>query len=490
MGGGLALADFDDDGDLDLLAGQTAGLGASGARDCTRFFRNSGAGRFVDDTRAALGELCGEDMGFALGDIDGDGDLDVYLTRVGTNAMLENDGAGHFRDITAASATGISGWSTGAVLFDAEGDGDLDLFVARYIEWDAARELDCRSASGLPDYCSPQSYDAPAPSALLRNDGGRFVDVSAASGIVALRGTGLGVAAADLDGRPGPEIFVANDGMPNRLWRREADGTYLDMAAELGCAVGREGVPKAGMGVAIADLDGDGDSDLLVGNLRQEADSVFLNDGAYFSDMTVRAGLGATSRAFTRFGLGLIDFDQDGRLDLYQANGRVTLAEEAGQGDPFAESNLLFRGLPGGRFAEVLPRGGTLEPLVATSRGAAFGDVDGDGAIDIVVANRDAPLSLLRNLAPGRGHWVLLDLRERSGAPAIGARLEARVHGALLLREVRSASSYLSASDPRIHLGLATEREVEGIRVTWTDGESTTFPTLPADRVHRLQRPH
>lgn len=489
MGGGLALADLDGDDDLDLIVGQTSGQGPNGEKECTRLFRNRGSGRFVDDTPASLGELCGEDMGFALGDIEGDGDLDVYLTRLGTNVLLANDGAGHFHDVTATNGAGVSGWSTSAAFFDAEGDGDLDLFVARYVEWNAARELDCRSASGLPDYCSPQSYAAPARSVLLRNDHGRYSDVSLESGVGTLPGTALGVIAANFDGVPGAEIFVANDGMPNRLWRREAGGAYRDVAAELGCAVAREGVPKAGMGVAVADIDADGDADLLVGNLHQEADSVFVNDGSYFSDMTVRAGLGAASRPFTRFGLGLFDFDQDGWLDLYQANGRVTLGDDPRQKDPFAEPNLLFRGLPGGRFEEVLPRGGTALPLVATSRGAAFGDWDGDGAIDLVVSNRDAPISLLRNATPNRGHWAILDVRERTGAPAIGASVEARIGDAVVVREVRSASSYLSASDPRVHLGLAAHGGIESVRVTWNDGDSTTFSALGADRVHRLQRP-
>lgn len=490
MGGGLALADLDADGDLDLLVGQSHWPWAPPEPEgCTRLFRNRGDGTFDDDTPAALGDLCGYDMGFALGDADGDGDLDVYLTRVGASVLLANDGAGRFRDVTREMGAGLSGWSTGAAFFDAEGDGDYDLFVARYVEWSAERELDCRGPGGQPDYCSPQSYDAPAAAAFLRNDGGQFVDRSVESGVAGLRGTGLGVVVASFDGRSGAEIFVANDGMPNRLWRRQNEESYRDLAPELGCAVAHEGIPKAGMGVAVDDLDGDGDPDILVGNLGQETDSLFRNEGAYFTDITVRAGMAAVSRPFTRFGLGFADFDQDGRLDLYEANGRVTLADIEASVDRFAEPNLLFRGLGGGRFAEVHPRGGTLDPLVETSRGAAFGDVDGDGAVDVVVINRDAPLRLLRNVVPDRGNWVLLDVRDRNGAPAIGARLLARAGGETVAREVRSAGSYLSASDPRVHFGLGERSEIQALRITWTDGSTTDFGALAANRIHVLRRP-
>ena len=274
----------------------------------------------------------------------------------------------------------------------------------------------------------------------------------------------------------------------NQLWKNRAGERFEDVAQALGCAVDQDGREKAGMGTAAADVDDDGDEDLLVVNLSGEPDSFFRNDGGFFADRTPRVGLAAASRPFTRFGLGLVDVDNDGWLDVYQANGRVTRAPEAVGPRPFDEENLLFRGTPEGRFLEVVPRGGTAATLVATSRAAAFGDVDGDGAIDVLVVNRDAPAYLLMNRAGVRGRWIGFRLLEASGRPALGATLSCKVGERSLLRRARSAFSYCAANDPTIHLGLGEATRVTDVEVTWADGTRERFGSYSPDAVVEIQR--
>jgi hypothetical protein len=242
------------------------------------------------------------------------------------------------------------------------------------------------------------------------------------------------------------------------------------------------------MGVHAADTDDDGDNELIVMNLDQEADSFFRNEGKFFIDDTVKAGLRIVSRRFTRFGVAFMDFDNDGRLDLYEANGRVGLQAETFSRDPYAEPNLLFRGTSSGAFEEVHPRGGTAQPLIASSRAAAFGDLDNDGRIDVVVANRDAAPHVLRNVAPGRGHWLLLRVIERSGRDAIGAVVSIAAGTKTLRRDVRSGYSYLAANDPRVHIGLGDLTKVESVTVQWADGTRERYGPVAADRLVDLRR--
>jgi len=365
-----------------------------------------------------------------------------------------------------------------------------------YVRWSPAEERACRGgrASGA-DYCSPRSFDAPAVDAFLRNEGaGAFVDASAASGIRAAFGNGLGLVCADFDGDGFEDVFVANDGTVNQFWHSLGNGAFEDRALRVGCGVDDDGLAKAGMGVAAADLDDDGDEDLLVVNLSKEADSYYRNEvdsgKLYFQDRTALAGLAVASKPFTRFGAGLVDLDNDGWLDLFEANGRVASAgpRAPSPDDPYAETNLLFRGVPGGRFEEVAPRGGTRRELVETSRGAAFGDVDGDGGVDVLVVNRDAPAHLYRNLNAGTtgtaANWLRLRLRlpaerDAPGRDALGATVRGRLGERTLTRRLRGAYSYASACDPSIHLGLGSAPELSDVVVRWPDGSEESFGDLP-----------
>ena len=490
MGGGAALADLDGDGDLDAYLVQSGSLDAAQEQNPpNQLFENLGGGRFRDATAESGAGDRGYGNGVACGDVDGDGDVDLYVTNWGPNALLENRSAQGLRfvDVSAERGGGDPGWGTSAAFFDRDLDGDLDLYVCNYLAWSPGTEMPCVNVQGSRDYCSPQNYQAAALDVLYDNQDGKLVARGPELGIDRV-GTGLGVVASDIDQDGWPDLFVANDGMPNLLWHNDGQGAFRDVAAERGVAVDADGLPKAGMGVAAADLDGDGDEDLLVVNLNRETDSLHLNRGGRFSDGTRRAGLALASRPLTRFGVGWYDFDQDGLLDLYQACGRVQRQEQSLAPDPYAEPNLLQRGLPEMRFEEVLPRGGTATALIASSRAAAFGDVDGDGAVDVLVVNRDGPAHLLLNRAPERGNWIGLSCVEPSGVDVLGARLEGRIAGRPFHRSVRAASSYQASNEPRIHLGLGAAESVEALRVTWPDGRVEEFGARPAGANHRLVR--
>lgn len=491
MGGGAALLDVEEDGDLDVYLVQAGSIVAPPAeRPGNQLFLNDGRAHFTDASAASGADDRGYGMGVASGDADGDGRADLYVTNVGPNALLVNRGGARFEDRTLASGTDDPGWSTSAAFFDPDRDGDLDLFVVNYIRWSVADERACFTKPHPEDYCSPKSYDAPAPDTFYRNAGdGTFAEASFEAGLRAAFGNGLGVVCLDYDDDGWEDVFVANDGTLNQLWHNRQDGTFEDVGVATGCAVDQDGRMKAGMGTHAADVDKDGDEDLLVVNLAGETDSFYRNDGKRFSDRTPLFGLAGSSRPFTRFGAGLHDFDQDGFLDLYLANGRVMRSPEYSGPAPFDEPNLLLRGSEGGRFQEVLPRGGTRELLSATSRAAAFGDLDGDGALDIVVVNRDAPAYLLLNRAPGRGDWIAFRVRERSGRDALGARLALEVGGRKVVRVVRSAYSYCAANAPLAHFGLGAAPAVGALEVRWADGTRESFAgPFAAGRVHELRR--
>ena len=483
MGGGAALFDMDGDEDLDAFLVQSGSLvDAPDKADGNRLFRNRGKGTFEDATAGSGTGTTGYGMGVAAGDYDNDGDVDLYVTHLGPNVLLQNDGTGRFTDVTARAGVAGGGWSTSAAFVDYDGDGDLDLAVVRYIDWAVATEKPCFSLTGVADYCSPRNYDAPMPSLLFRNNGnGTFTDVTAAAGLRRAVGNGLGIVAADFDGNGQVDLFIANDSTPNHLWMNLGGGRFAERALVSGVALDQDGRPKAGMGVHAADVDKDGDHDLLVVNLDSESDSFYRNEFPYFVDDTAAVGLRTVSRRFTRFGMAMLDFDNDGLLDIYEANGRVGLQSERFADDPYAEPNLLLRGTAKG-FEAVRPEGGTSPALVATSRAAAFGDVDDDGGIDILVSNRDARPHLLRNTAPQRGHWLSVRVVEEHGRDALGAELTVVVGDERIRCDVRSAYSYLASNDPRVHVGLGRATRVDQIRVRWPGGMTEAFGPFEADR--------
>ena len=490
--GGVALLDADGDGALDVYLVQAGSLTREGADGPgNRLYRNLGDATFEDVTAKSAAGDRGYGIGVTTGDCDNDGHTDLYVTNLGANALLLGHGDASFEDATARAGVGDPGFGSSAAFFDPDRDGDLDLYVANYLIWTVETERECFNTLGQRDYCAPAIYNAPAIDVLYRNEGdGTFRDATEEAGLTSAFGTGLGVVCGDFTGDSLPDVFVANDGRPDQLWVNLGGFRFEDRGLLLGCAIDQDGKAKAGMGVTAADFDDDGDLDVLVCNLRGESDSLYLNEGGIFKDVTAVSGLGSVSRAFTRFGMGWADFDDDGRLDLFQANGRVANDVDGhGTPDPFAEPNLLFRGRGDGRFEEVVPRGGTVEPLIHTSRGAAFGDLDSDGGIDVVVANRDAAPYVLRNVVADRGHWLLVRVLDEHGRDALGATVTLRTGGRTLRRDVRTAYSYCAASDPRVHFGLGGSEAVEGLQVRWVDGSTSEHEVGAVDRVLTVQRP-
>ncbi|TDJ75652.1 MAG: CRTAC1 family protein [Planctomycetota bacterium] len=491
MSGGVALGDFDGDADLDLYLVQGGDLQPGAAPVPTnRLYENVGDGEFRDATvDSGTGDI-GYGMGCATGDYDGDGDLDLYVTNVGPNVLYRNDGNLRFTDVTAEAGVGDVGWGAGAAFLDYDGDGDLDLFLVNYIGWASSRELECPSSRGGRDYCNPNNYDTPARDVLYRNDGGgRFTEVSEAAGLHAAFGNGLGIAWGDVNGDGRVDVYVANDGMPNQLWMNVGGGRFEDRGLEAGCAVNMQGASEAGMGVAMIDIDDDGDLDLFMTHLRNETNTFYLNDRGLFTDRTPQTGLSGASIRFTGFGMGFADFDCDGTQDLYVANGRVGRWIPAfDPGNPYAEPDQVFRGLGGTRFEEVMPRGGTAAPVYRTSRGTAFGDIDQDGDIDVVVVDIDARVRILRNVIAPKGHWTMLRLLEGAGSDALGARVRVTAGGRTQWRTVQTAYSYLAANDPRVHFGLGPAARVDEVLVQWPDGTREVFGPLAADKHHVLQR--
>ncbi len=491
MGGGAVLADLDGDGDLDLYLVQSGRVDKSlpAEHSANRLYLNLGDGFFEEVPGGGGAGDRGYGMGAAAGDYDNDGDIDLYVTNYGANVLLRNDGSGSFADVTAASGVGDPSWSTAANFVDLDADGDLDLFVVNYINWSPAIERECFVKTFYVTYCGPTAYGVPAMDRLYRNNGdGTFTEVTDAAGIDVAFGNGLGTVAADFDANGLPDLFVANDAMTNQLWLNLGDLRFEESCVPWSCAMDSDGIEKAGMGVAAADVDDDGDSDLLVVNLERQTDSYFRNEGGYFFDATRRVGLGAVSMRHTRFGVALADFDNDGRLDLYEANGKVALSGPA-EGDGYAEPNTLLRGaIRDGEvhFDELRPQGGASPELVHTSRAVAVGDVDGDGGLDLVVANRDAPAYLLMNRAR-RGNWVRFRVTAR-GRDAHGATVSALIGERRASRDVQPSASYLASSDPRVHFGLGSASGVQDVVVRWPGGTPEAFGDYPAGTDRELRR--
>lgn len=491
IGGGAALFDADGDDNLDLYIVQGAAISSAGITpgvQTNTLMLNNGLGIFTTVTSGA--EDAGYGMGAATGDIDNDGDVDLYVLNVGENKLYRNDGNGAFTDITKASGTGDPGWGSSGTFLDFDRDGDLDLYVVNYLAWAPGTALDCVGSAGNPDYCSPNNFMSPSVDRLFRNDGtGLFTDVTVESGIVTQPGTGLGIVSVDFDGDGWQDIFVANDLMRDHLWHNRGDGTFEEIALAAGCAMDDEGVSKAGMGVDANDIDDDGDFDVIICNLKNESDSLFRNDGDYFVDITAQAGLRTTTRANTRFGVGFVDLNNDGWLDIYEANGAVLRPSHELDGDPYAQRNLLLRGDPSGRFTPTQLRGGSLGNQLWTSRAAVFGDVDNDGRMDVVVVNRDGPVQVFRNATSVVSRSITLDIRNEYGAPALGAVVTAKLGDRTITRPVKSGWSYMAANDPCVHIGLGRKSVLEDVVVQWVDGTSTSFGDLSSKVRHRLIQP-
>ncbi len=510
MGAGVALFDYDNDGDLDVYLVQGTMLDptqdlrlakfppALGWKPGNRLFRNllseTGKLEFVDVTeKAGVGHI-GYGMGVAVGDYDNDGFQDLYVTNFGHNVLYHNNGDGTFTDVTAQAGVDDPRWSASAAWVDYDCDGRLDLFVANYLDFTPKGNKSCYLSTGERDYCTPKMYQ-PVPARLFRNRGdGTFEDVTERAGIGAAVGPGLGVVCADFNGDGWPDIYVANDGAAAHLWVNQRNGTFKERGLLSGTAYNVEGAPQAGMGVTAADFDNDGDEDIFKTNLTHEGSNLYVNDGhGNFYDASVELGLLQATLPYTGFGTEWFDYDNDGHLDLFVANGAVNrIASLRGSPYPFDQINQLFHNEGSGKkFREVTGVAGPALAISEVSRGAAFGDIDNDGAIDIVIANNNGPVRLLLNQTRflKRNHWLLVRLEAAGGNRfGIGARIEVRQNGRRLMRRVHTDSSYLSANDVRVHFGLGEQARIDELIVYWPDGPIESWDKIQADQIMTIRQ--
>jgi hypothetical protein len=488
MGSGAAFLDYDNDGWLDLFVvdgGSVAAAGKSTARH--RLFHNEGQGLFKDVTAASGIVHRDYGMGACAGDVDGDGRTDLYITNYGPNALYRNSGNGAFTDVTRVAGVGLDGWSTSCAFVDVDRDGDLDLFITNYLDAPTSKNPFCGDPQRrIRVYCHPLNYTG-LPSVLYRNEGkGVFTDVSGEAGIAKFVGNGLGVAVGDYDDDGAPDVFVANDAVPNFLFHNDGKGRFNEVALAAGVAVGRDGKARAGMGTEFADYNGDGRLDLVVTNHEFETHSLFRNDGkGSFSDASVEAGIASPTLPFVGFGVAFFDADNDRTLDMAIVNGHVIDNTAVFRpGSTHAQRRLLFQNANGRRFAEVSRQSGPGFAAQTVGRTLLAGDIDNDGDVDLVVTNNGGPVEVLRNNAGRERHALVVRVAGvRSNRNGIGARITLTAQGRAQMREVKSGSSYLGQNDLRVHFGLGDATRVERIDVRWPTGDVETLRDVVADQI-------
>ncbi|HEY4425321.1 MAG TPA: CRTAC1 family protein [Pyrinomonadaceae bacterium] len=496
-GSGAALFDFDNDGDLDVFIVQGNVLDPNTKPNSSLFgklFRNdlilSKSLSFTDVTQKSGIVATGYGMGAAVGDINNDGLPDLYLSNLGSNQMYLNKGDGKFVDVTKESGTDDPRWSTSASFFDYDRDGWLDLMIVNYADFSVSNNPACYAATTAKDYCTPRVFRAPGNRLFHNKGNGIFEDVTTTAGVDKEFGHGLGIVTADFNNDGWIDIYVANDGDQNQLWINQKNGRFVNDALLAGCAVNRNGQAEAGMGVDAGDFDGNGTDDIFITHLMDETNTLYLNLGdGLFEDRTREAGLGMPGRRFTGFGTFFFDYDNDGWLDLFVANGAVQLLPElVRQKDPFplGQPDQLFRNTGKGSFVEIVD-----EPefsLLEVGRGAAFGDVDNDGDTDFLITNNNGPARLFLNQVGNRNHWLGLRLVGKAGRDMLGAQVEIVVDDTRKLRRrVRTDGSYLSGNDPRVLVGLGAATRVKAVRVRWPGGAIEEWKDLIVDRYTTLK---
>jgi hypothetical protein len=492
MGAGGVFFDYDRDGWVDVFLVDSGSLAdpAAAVRARHRLYRNRGNGTFADVTDQSGIRHSAYGMGACAADYDGDGDSDLYITNDGPNVFYQNRGDGRFVDVTAAARVGEARWSASCAFADLDRDGDLDLWVTNYVAADRVRSPFCGDAkAGIRYYCHPLNYN-PLPNTLYRNDGGTFTDVSAAAGVAALLGNGLGVLIVDADDDGLPDVFVANDSLPNFLFRNTGKLRFREDALRAGVAVAADGQPRAGMGIDAGDYDRDGRLDLVVTNLDFQMHSLFRGlESGTFAWSTIESGIGYATLPFVGFGVAFLDADNDGRLELAIANGHILEnAPVFRKGATYRQRKLLFRPTTGRRFAEIGRSAGPGFALQKVGRGLATADIDNDGDLDLLVTNNGQTADLLRNEGASRVNALLVRLVGTGmNREAIGARVRVTTGSVTQRRDVLAGSSYLSQNDLRLHFGLGASTAADVIDVRWPSGKTETLRGVPAGQIVTIE---
>ena len=504
--GGVALFDYDGDGRLDIFLVRGSTLAAELGREPhpnAALYRNNGDGTFTDMAEQAgvLNRAWG--FGAVAGDIDGDGDSDLFLANYGASRLYRNNGNGTFTDIAQSAGVSIGEWVTAATFGDFNRDGRLDLFAVGYLDFDPESPPEHGSpqvGSNFCEYrgkavmCGPRGLKGTRDFLFVNKGDGTFQEVAQKAGVSDPAGYyGFAAAFADIDDDGLVDLAVANDSTPNYLYRNRGDGTFEDISYPAGFALNEYGREQAGMGIAVGDYDGDGRLDLYLTHFSDDYNTLYRNEGeGFFADMSFQAGLGEPTIPFLGWGAGFLDFDNDGKLDLFVANGHVyPQADLFSWGTSVQQRPLLFRNLDGKRFGTVPAATGSGLAAVVSARGAAFGDLDGDGGVDVVVNCAQGPPLLLRNAAAERGNWLSLRLKGRgkSSSDAVGARVIVTAAGQRMRRDVISGGSFASHSDLRLHFGLGNSAKAETVEIRWPSGQRQILKDVAGGRVVEVEEP-
>jgi len=484
-GAGCVFFDFDDDGDLDIYlvngryletVSSVRGRHLAGKLK-NALYRNNGDGTFTDITDAAGVGDKGFGMAAVAADYDNDGDRDLFVTNYDRDTLYRNDGDGTFTDVTEKAGVGSQLWSVGASFFDADGDGLLDLYVGGYLVFDP----EYRNYFAAEAFPGPLAYRGQKDILYHNNGDGTFTDVAKEAGVGTTNGRAMGVSAGDVDDDGDSDVFVANDGMENFLYRNRGDGTFENIALRTGTAFGQNGEATSAMGPEFGDFDSDGLLDLLVPDMRYGC--LYRNTGdGFYEEKSAEAGLAAVLGQYTSWSGNLFDFDNDGRLDIFIVNGDAHHLEP--------EEDIVFRGVGGGRFADVSSSSGAALEVKGMGRGSAVGDIDNDGDLDLLVLNLNGPARLLRNDGGNRGNWIMVrTVGTTSNRDGIGARIRVTTGGLTQLRDIRSSSGYLSQSDPRAHFGLGSARTVDKVEVRWPSGRVSTIENTKVNQILTVTEP-